>query len=296
MVNLNRNIRQVAVLGVGLLGGSVGLALRAQGFDGRIVGAGRRQSSLDRALEMGTIDTATLDPAEAAAGADLVILATPVGAFERLLTAVRPALKRGAIVTDVGSTKRQVVQAAEKILGRGGPFVGSHPMAGSENRGPIFARADLYVGATCIVTPTAHTPPAKVAPVEAFWQVLGMRTLRMSPTAHDKAVARVSHLPHVLAGLLTLLPSDADLDVAATGFRDATRMASGSPEMWRDILVTNRKAIAAAIAAMGKDMAKLADLVANGDDRAIERFFEKAKTRRDTTIGARFTDRRLAAE
>ena len=296
MPPLDAKIRKVTVVGVGLLGGSIGLSLRASDFDGQIVGVGRRQSSLDSALDVGAVDVATLDLAEGAAGADLIILATPVGSFEKLMAAMAPAVKRTAIVTDVGSTKRQVVAAGQRVFGRGGPFVGSHPMAGSENRGPVFARANLFEGATCIVTPTAQTPPAKVRRVEAMWRAFDMHTLRMTPAAHDKAVACVSHLPQVLASLLMLLPADADIDVAATGFRDATRLAGSDPAMWRDILMTNRKPIAAAIARMGKQMARLAARIEAGDAAAIEKLFAAAKHRRERTLGRRYTERRVAVE
>ena len=293
---LDANIRKVAVVGVGLLGGSIGLSLRAVGFDGQIVGIGRRRTSLDAALEVGTVDTTTLDPAEGVDKADLVILATPVGAFERLLKAMKPAIKRNAIVTDVGSTKRQVVGIGERVLGRGGPFVGSHPMAGSENRGPTFARADLFSGATCIITPTARTPKVKVLRVTRLWQTLGMRTLRMTPAAHDKAVASVSHLPQVLGSLLMLLPKDTDIDVAATGFRDATRLAGSDPAMWRDILMTNPCAIRQAITAMGKNLEKLSTMLDKGDAAGIEKLFTAARRRREHTLGRRYTDRRVAVE
>jgi len=296
MHRLEKNIRSVTVVGVGLLGGSIGLALRAGDFDGLITGVGRRQSSLDEALLVGAVDTVTLDPAEGVANADLVVLATPVGAFDRILKLIKPAVKDGCIVTDVGSTKRQVVQTGERTLGRGGPFVGSHPMAGTENKGPMFSRADLFTGATCIVTPTAHTPAKRVTVVETLWRVLGMRTLRMSPADHDKAVARVSHLPQVLASLLVRLPTDGDLEVAASGFRDATRLASSDPEMWRDILMTNRATIGRTISAFRKELDKLEALIKTGDAVAIEKFFALAKRRRDTTIGQLFTDRRVAAE
>jgi prephenate dehydrogenase len=296
MHRLEKNIRSVSIVGVGLLGGSIGLSLRAGDFDGLITGIGRRQSSLDEALQVGAVDAVTFDPAEGVADADMVVLSTPVGAFERILKIIKPALKPGCVVTDVGSTKRQVVQAGERTLGRGGPFVGSHPMAGTENKGPMFSRADLFAGATCIVTPTAHTPAKHVAAVETLWQVLGMRILRMTPADHDKAVAQVSHLPQLLASLLVRLPKDADLEVAASGFRDATRMASSDPEMWRDILMTNRATIGRTIAAFRKDLDKLAALIDAGDADAIEKFFLIAKKRRDTTIGQLFTDRRVAAE
>ena len=292
----DEHLKHVTIVGVGLLGGSAGLAIKAHDPNIRIAGVGRRQASLDKALAVGAIDTAHLDSAGAAGDSDLVILATPVGAFEAHLRAIRPVLRRGAVITDVGSTKARVVRTGERVLGAGGPFVGSHPMAGSEAKGVAFARADLFVGATCIVTPTPNTPRRLVGRVRRLWEMLGMHTLDMTPGAHDRAVARVSHLPHALAGLLMLLPGRNDLPVAASGFRDATRLASGDPEMWRDIFITNRRAVLAAIDRLDGSLAKLRDLVAAGDAAGIERLLRRAKTRRDTTIARDLTDRRIAAE
>ena len=291
-----RRIKHVTVVGVGLLGGSAALAMKAHDPRIRVAGVGRRRASLDAATEVGAIDEAGFDVAEFAGRTDLVILATPVGAFEGHLRALAGSLRKGALVTDVGSTKAAAVRTAERVLGKNGPFVGSHPMAGSEAKGVAFARADLFHGATCIVTPTAATPPAAAARIEAFWQTLGMRTLRMTPAAHDRAAARVSHLPHVLAGLLMMLPADSDLSIAATGFRDATRLAGGDPEMWRDILMTNRKAVLAAIDGFDEDLMHLRDLVEMADAPGIEKFLSSAKKRRDKTIAQALQDRRLAAE
>lgn len=289
-------LKHVTIIGAGLLGGSVGLAIKAHDPKVRIAGVGRRRVSLDEALEVGAIDTAHLDTAEAAAKSDLVILATPVAAFAGHLAAMGPVLRRGAVVTDVGSTKVTVVRTAEKLLGRTGRFVGSHPMAGSELNGVAFARADLFAGATCILTPTSTTPPTVVRRVEHFWRMLGMRTVRMSPSAHDRVMARISHLPHALAGLLMRLPEKSELDVAATGFRDATRLAGGDPEMWRDIFLTNRKGILAAIDAFDESLMHLRDLVELADAHEIQRFFAAAKKRRDETIARIPQDRRVAAE
>ncbi|MDP7287594.1 MAG: prephenate dehydrogenase/arogenate dehydrogenase family protein, partial [Phycisphaerae bacterium] len=236
------------------------------------------------------------DPAECVGQSDLVILATPVGAFEMHLKKAAPALGPNTLVTDVGSTKARVERIARRILGPGGPFVGSHPMAGSEQKGVRFSRADLFVGASCIVTPTADTPSDAIDAIEAFWKTLGMRVVRRSPAAHDKAVARISHLPHVLAGLMMLLPGNNDLDVSASGFRDVTRLASGDPEMWRDILLTNRAAVLSALDKFSSDTAKLRDLIDQGDGAAIEKFLARAKKRRDTTIARVNVDRRISAE
>ena len=291
-----RKIKHVTVVGVGLLGGSAALAIKAHDPAVKVAGVGRRQVSLDAALEVGAIDTAHFDPAECVGKSDLVILATPVGAFERHLKAAAGALGPNTLVTDVGSTKVQVARLARRILGPGGPFVGSHPMAGSEQKGVQFSRADLFTGASCIVTPTADTPADAVDAVEAFWKTLGMRVVRRSPAAHDRAVARISHLPHMLAGLMMLLPGKNDLEVSSSGFRDVTRLASGDPEMWRDILLTNRSAILSALDRFSADTAKLRDLVDQGDADAIEKFLTRAKNRRDTTIMRKNVDRRLSAE
>jgi len=291
-----RKLKHVTIVGVGLLGGSAALAIKAHDPSVQIAGVGRRQVSLDAALEVGAIDTAHFDPAECVGKSDLVILATPVGAFEKHLKAAAPALGKHTLVTDVGSTKVRVERVARRILGPGGPFVGSHPMAGSEQKGVRFSRGDLFVGASCIVTPTADTPSDAVDTVEAFWKTLGMRVVRRTPAAHDRAVARISHLPHVLASLMMLHPGNNDLDVSASGFRDVTRLASGEPEMWRDILLTNRAAVLAAIDKFSADTAKLRDLIDQGDGAAIEKFLTRAKKRRDTTIMRTIVDRRVSAE
>ncbi|HUT61237.1 MAG TPA: prephenate dehydrogenase [Phycisphaerae bacterium] len=279
-------LNHVTIIGVGLLGGSIGLALKKLRPRVRVAGVGRRRSSLARAMRAGAIDSAHLDAGEAVGQSDLVILATPVGAFAGHLSAIRPHLKAGAMVTDVGSTKVEVVRAARRILGPRELFVGSHPMAGSERKGVQFARADLFRGAVCVVTPTPSTPRGLAARAERLWRMLGMRTVRMSPAAHDKAMANVSHLPHVAASVLMTVPGRADLSVAGPGLRDTTRLASGDPEMWRDIMLSNRKAILAALNRFGRSMGTLRRLLAKADAKGIERFLTAVKKRRDTTIGA----------
>lgn len=271
-------------MGVGLLGGSVGLAVKAADASVKVVGVGRRRSSLNRATQAGAIDEATLDTAKGVAGSDLVVLATPLGAYERHLAAMPGALSPQAVVTDVGSTKTIAVGVAESILGLGGPFVGSHPMAGGERRGVEFARADLFVKATCIVTPSRHTPPRHIRRIERFWAMLGAVTLRMSPARHDRAVGRVSHLPHVLAALIVIGQKDADLNLAGAGFLDTTRIASGDPGMWREILLANRRAVLDAIDAADEHLTHLRDLIELGDGPGIERFLAAAKRRRDRLV------------
>ncbi len=282
-----KRIEKVTVVGVGLLGGSIGLAAKAADERIRVVGVGRRMSSLQRALDAGAVDEATLDTAAGVAAADVVVLAAPMAVYARRLQAAAPHLRRGAMVTDVGSTKRLVVGISEKILGLGGPFVGSHPMAGGERQGPDYARADLFVGATCIVTPTSKTPAALTRRAERFWEMLGGVTARMSPAAHDRAVARVSHLPHLLASLMVRLQRVADLPLAGTGWLDTTRVASGSPAMWREIIMTNRRAVLSALDAADEGIMRLRDLVEAGDAEAIERYLAAAKNRRDQLLSER---------
>ncbi len=277
-------LRHVTIVGVGLLGGSAALAIKKAFRGVRVAGVGRRQKSLDAARRRRMIDSAHFDAAEPAAKTDLVILATPVRAFGAHLARIAPHLRRGALVTDVGSTKGVVVRVAERVLRDAGSFVGSHPMAGSEQKGPAFARADLFKGATCIITPTARTSRRAAGRVELLWRKLGMRTVRMTPAAHDRALARVSHLPHALAAILMRLPGKADLGVSASGFADMTRLASGDPEMWRDIFATNRRAILAAVDAFDERLIAFRDLVDIGDVEGIMRFFAAAKRRRDSRI------------
>ena len=274
-------IHKVTVVGVGLLGGSVGLAVKAADERIRVAGVGRRKSSLEKALDAGAIDQATLDTAEGVAEAEVVVLATPLAVYGPHLQAMAAALARSAVVTDVGSTKSLVVRLADKILGRGGPFVGSHPMAGGERTGVQFARADLFVNAVCIVTPTSRTPPGRVRQVEAFWKMLGATTRRMTPAAHDRAVARVSHLPHLLAALIVASQGAGSMDLAGGGFLDTTRIASASPAMWREIMLTNRAAVLAAIDDTDERLMVLRDLIELGDGPGIERFLTRAKKRRD---------------
>ena len=242
------SLDRIAIVGVGLLGGSIGLALQAHGFTGTRVGVGRRQSSLDKALEFDAVDEVTTEVATGVAGAQLVILCTPIGHFEPLLREMVPALPTGACVTDVGSTKGEVVRLAERLLTRRIRFVGSHPMAGSEKTGVEYARADLFDEALCLVTPTRRTSPATTAFMCGFWRLIGGRTMIVSPSRHDLLLARVSHLPHaVAAALVQLAMAQGAIDVAGPGFADTTRIAGGDAAMWTDIFRSNRPAVIKAV-------------------------------------------------
>lgn len=278
--------KQVAILGVGLLGGSLGRALRERKLAGRVIGCVRRERSLAECRRARAVDEATLDWETAVATSDLVVFCTPIAQMAPLFRRLAPHWQRGALVTDVGSVKGSVVRELEPLARRAGVhFVGGHPMAGSEKSGVLAARADLYDGAVCILTPTARTPVAALRRTETLWQGVGARVLRMTPGQHDRLVARSSHLPHLLASQLvhhTLgRADDAQRALCATGFRDTTRVASGSPEMWRDIAVANARNLAREVARFGRELARLEAVLRRADGHALERFFREAKARRD---------------
>jgi len=292
-----KNLNTVAIIGVGLLGGSIGLALRAAGFTGRRVGIGRRRSSLDKALACDAVDEVTLDPARGVAEAQLVILGTPIGAFESLLRQIAGGLAPGTYVTDVGSTKAQVVRTARRLLPAGVRFVGSHPMAGSEKTGVEFARADLFEDALCLVTPTRSTPAEDVQAICRFWQALGGRTVTLSPQQHDKLLARISHLPHVAAAALVRLAGKQNaIELAGPGFQDTTRIASGNAAMWTDILRTNAKPIQQALDGLIAELMKIRRHLERNDAEAIEKWLADGKDTRDRWMARRLNKTRTGPQ
>ena len=279
-------IHRLAIVGVGLLGGSIALAARAQGVAREIVGIGRDRARLEAPLRAGAVDRVTTDLVAGVRDADLLVLAANVFANEQLLAQAWPAVTPSAVITDVGSTKRGIVAAAER-LGLGSPrtFVGSHPMAGSEKSGYAVARADLFQGATVIVTPVEASEPAAVKIVTTFWEALGGRVSALDPDAHDQVVAAISHLPHVAAWALVEAVArfePAALPFAARGFKDTTRIAAADPAMWTEILLGNRDAIVASLAAFRGALGDLERLIVAGDRRGIEDVLARLKTQRET--------------
>jgi prephenate dehydrogenase len=287
---------KVTIVGVGLLGGSLGLALKKRKLAREVAGFVRRPASLKDCERAGAVDHATLDLLAAVSNADLVILCTPLGQMKPLVKQMLPALKRGAIVTDVGSVKTSVVRELETLVSKaGGHFVGSHPMAGAERTGVAWARVNLYEGAACVVTPTRRTNKKALRKVEAFWKSVGGRVLRLTPEKHDVLVSRSSHLPHVVAATLAryiLDPAQPEQIAAlcANGFRDTTRIASGSPEMWRDIAMANRTQLRVALDEFVRELQKVQALLRGrhtqwpfrkADAARLERSFVTAKQRRD---------------
>jgi prephenate dehydrogenase len=279
-------IRRLAIVGVGLLGGSAAKAARARGVAREIVGVGRDAGRLEAAWRDGVFDLITTDLAAGVRDADVVVLAAPVITILTLLEAVAKVSGPETIVTDVGSTKRAIVARAE-ALGRAHPlrFVGSHPMAGSEQSGYAHARVDLFDGATVIVTPGDASEPAAVKTIVALWEALGAgRVVTLAPDAHDRAVAAISHLPHLVAFALVDAVERFEpgaFDVAARGFRDTTRIAAADPTMWEEIFLANREAMAASLAAFREALADLEHLVARGDRVALRAAIARIKARRE---------------
>jgi prephenate dehydrogenase len=278
-------IRRLCIVGPGLLGGSIALAARARHLAGEIVVVGRSEASVAPAVRAGAADRGTTDLAAGLRGVDLCVLATPVATLERQLAAVWAAAEPGIIITDVGSTKGRIVATADRLAAeRPLDFVGSHPMAGSERAGFAEARADLFVAATVILTPTGRTAPAALARVRAFWEAVGGRATVLDPLTHDRATAVVSHLPHLVADALVdavLRMDPAFLDVAARGFRDTTRIAASSPPVWREIFQDNRAALSEALAAFRKSLDHLEAVIALGDAAAVEAELERIKQHRE---------------
>lgn len=279
-------MKTVAILGPGLLGGSIALALRRRPGV-RVAMWARRPEAVDELRARECCDLATDRIEEAVADADLVVLATPIGVMPALAERIVPHLAPFAIVTDVGSVKGPVVAALEPIFQGRARFVGSHPMAGSEKTGMSAARADLFAGAACIVTPGGRTDAGAAAAVSDFWKSLGGRVHTLSPAAHDEATAWISHLPHLLAATLieaVAAHAPGAFPIAGPGFRDTTRVAGGHPEMWTEILGANagavRKSLDALIEKL-RDAARLLDLPAPERDPRMNAILTHAKTQRD---------------
>jgi prephenate dehydrogenase len=279
--------QKITIVGVGLLGGSIGLAARRHRLAGEIAGYVRSEKSIADCEKSGATDYATTDLLAAVSKADLVILCTPLAQMRSLVERFFPALKPGAIVTDVGSVKADVVRELESLIKKSGAhFIGSHPMAGAEKTGVAAARGNLFENAVCVLTPAKKSNAGAVRKLEQFWKTLGARVLKLDAARHDLLVSRTSHLPHVAAAALASLVLDPkqpkqQAALCATGFRDTTRIASGSPEMWRDIALANRKNIVRSVDAYLAELKKFQTALKASDARAIEKFFTTAKSRRD---------------
>jgi prephenate dehydrogenase len=283
-------LNKVVICGVGLIGGSFALGLKAAGAAVEIVGLGRTPAPLEEARRLGVIDRVAGDWEDALRGADLVLLAMPVGQMAPILAAMAPHLAPETVVTDGGSTKSDVVAAARAALGdKIGQFVPGHPIAGAEKSGVAAAQADLYANKRVVLTPLAENSAASVARVQGAWEACGAKVSQLAAEDHDRVFAAVSHLPHLLAFALVhdfaqRPNSDQLFGFAAGGFRDFTRIASSHPEMWRDICVANRHALLLELDAYMVELMRTRVLLAGGDAEGLEALFSTARARRDAWL------------
>jgi len=284
----------VVIVGVGLIGGSIGLALKARKRAGRVIGVGRSPASLAEAKRLHAIDEASTDLTAAVAVADLVVVATGVASIPGILDQVDAAARPGTLVTDAGSTKARIVAAWEKgrslrgtrkggssSRGRQARFVGAHPVAGSHRRGPAAADPQLFQGRVTVVTPAAATPPADVEAITDFWSALGSNVATMTPRDHDRILAMTSHAPHVVAAAVAAATPAEARPFTAGGWRDTTRIAAGDPELWADILLDNAPAVARALSRIAGVTEKILDALESNDRRRLVSLLMRAKEDRD---------------
>jgi prephenate dehydrogenase len=283
-------IERLCIIGVGLIGGSLARALRETGYCREVVGAGRNPAHLQQAVDLHVIDRFETDPAQAVAGADMVLAAVPLGAMEGVFKAIRGHLAEGAVLTDAGSAKRSVIEAARQAFGRVPDyFVPGHPIAGTENSGVAASLSSLYRNRRVILTPLANTDRAAASRVRAMWEAAGAHVIEMEPAHHDAVLAATSHLPHVLAfalvdSLARLGEREEIFAYAAGGFRDFTRIASSDPVMWRDICLANGDAIGRIIDRFIHDLGAIGKAVQEHDGVRLLEIFTSAKQARDRLI------------
>lgn len=283
---MNRNIffNRVTILGVGLIGASFALAMKKRGLCGSISGFGRKESNLLRARQRGIIDSFELDPGNASAGSDLIVFSLPVGSFGETAKRIAGVLKEGALVTDVGSVKGGLVHELQETLSPRASFVGAHPIAGGEKSGIDTADADLFEGQRCIITPTEKTDRAAMDVLVSLWRSLGAEVVIMSPEEHDRVLGAVSHFPHIAAYEIVNTVdaiNESYLRYCGRGFRDITRIASSSPELWRDICMYNRENLVHFLDVFIGRLEKVRAHIAAGDAEAVEQEFGRAALLRD---------------
>lgn len=283
---MNTEWPTVAIVGVGLIGGSIGLALQARRLARRVIGVGRSAESLAAARKAKAVTETAVDLAAAVAEADLVMVATDVGTIAPLLDRIDEAVRPGTLITDAGSTKASIVAAWEKRrLTRRGRFVGGHPIAGSHKSGPAAADAKLFEGRVTVVTPARATPAADAEAIGGFWAALGSTVFMIDPKEHDKLLAATSHAPHLIAAAIALATPTAARQFTAGGWRDSTRIAAGDPELWADILLDNAPQVAKALARIATGAEKMLAAIEAGDRRRLMTLLTRAKEDRDAVGG-----------
>lgn len=277
---------QLGLIGCGLMGGSFALAMKRAGLVRRVVGYSKSPSTTERARQLGVIDVEAPSALLAVSGADLVLLAVPVAATESTLKAIRQLIAPNVLIMDVGSTKRDVIDAARRVLRNDvGVFVPCHPVTGREVSGVDNAAADLYTGKQVVLTPIERTRTAQLQQAEQLWRALGCSVVRMSPETHDAAFAAISHLPHLLAfalmnGITSQEQGASFLSLAGPGFRDFSRIAAGDPEMWRDVLIANREELAAQVSHFQSALSEFRRLIADGQADDLQRLITRASQAR----------------
>lgn len=275
---------KITIFGVGLIGASFALAMKKHGLCGEIIGCGRREENLRRAQEKKMIDSFETDPLKACDGADLVVLATPVGSFLDLVKKMKGSLKKGALVTDVGSVKGKLVHDIDAFMPEDNFFVGAHPIAGSDRSGIDTATADLFIGAQCIITPTGKTDKNALEAVIGIWKAFGARIKQLNPDEHDRIYAAVSHLPHLLAYEMVIAVEEMDssyLAFSGQGFKDTTRIALSSPELWKDICLLNRENLLESIEILKNNLDRASRYLRASDAESLEGDFRRARTLRE---------------
>ena len=283
-----------ALIGIGLIGSSLARVLRRDGLAGRITGCARQQATRDKALELGIADAMVEDPAEAVAGADLIVICTPLGAYEAIAKAIAPVLAEGTIVTDVGSVKAPVIETLSRHLPDTVHLVPGHPVAGTEHSGPEAGFPELFDGRWCILTPVEGSDPEAVGKVREMWTSAGSMIEVMTPAHHDTVMSITSHLPHLIAytivGTATDLEEDLKAEIvkfAASGFRDFTRIAASDPVMWRDIFLNNREAVLEALGRFSEDLTALQRAIRRGEGDKLEDLFTRTREIRRALVDAK---------
>lgn len=276
-----KKFKQITIIGVGLIGGSIGLAVEKRRLSSRVIGVTAHKHTLKKALKRQAIDVGTLDVKKSVLNSDMVILATPVDKILSTLEKITPHLKKGCIVIDVASVKGAIVQAAEKIIGRKGYFVGTHPMAGSEQSGIDKADGNLFKNAPCIITRTRRTNTKALMAIFNFLKAMDSKIYVLSPSEHDKKISNVSHLPHIAASALSLVAKPSSLEFASTGFKDTTRIASGNPDLWISILLANRNNVIKDLENYLKELKNIRDLIIRKEKTKLKKILLSAKRKRD---------------
>jgi prephenate dehydrogenase len=281
MFNRKELFRRVAIVGVGFMGASLGLAVKKKGLAREVVGIGRQEGSLKQAKDMGAVDETTTDFNKGIIGADLIVLATPVNTILDNIETLGKEHRRGCIITDLGSTKSAIVERAEKVLHHSLLFVGSHPLVGSEKKGAQHANAQLYEGGSCIMTPTDKTNRLAKEKIKQFWSQLGSPVKFMTPQEHDQVLAYISHLSHLTAFALMKAMPDTYLEHATQGLKDTTRIAASDPLVWRDITLSNHKPILKALDEVVKVLAAMRKSIVARDQDGLTEIFKQAKIKRE---------------